>query len=68
MKLTTLSTLVLCLVPELVLAAPSKAGVDAGARHQVTQWQNQYNHYIGAAVKARKTGCNHQNIVYRREW
>ena len=68
MKLITLSAIFLCLVPELVFAAPSKAGGEAGARRQVTQWQNQYNNYIEATVKTRKTGCTPQNIIYRREW
>ena len=68
MKLISLSTLFLFLVPEFVSAAPNKASGEAAARHQISHWQNQYNQYIEATVKTRTTGCTPQNILYRREW
>lgn len=35
---------------------------------QFKTFQDNYQAYVQATVKARETGCTSENIVYRREW
>ncbi len=68
MKLTTLSICLLGALGNVIDAVPTKNNTQADASRQITKWQKQYNHYIEAAIKTRKTGCTSDNIVYRQEW
>lgn len=74
MKFNTLSTLSVCLLyaaGSLVQATPVYGHADtseANATKQIDEWQAQYNRYIEATVKTRKTGCTAKNIVKRQEW
>jgi hypothetical protein len=40
----------------------------AHATKQLTKWQTQYENYIEATVKTRRSGCNAHNILHRQEW
>lgn len=68
MKLTTLSFCLLYAAGTLIEAVPTKNNTQAVAARQISKWQKQYNHYIEATVKTRRSGCTSDNIVYRQEW
>jgi hypothetical protein len=70
MKLTTLSTFLLCLLRTVTEAAPANdhGDAEAAASRQITRWQRHYNEYIDATLKSRHAGCTKDNIVYRQEW
>lgn len=68
MKLATLTIYLLSAAGKFVDAIPTNSNPQANASRQITEWQTQYNHYIEATIKTRKTGCTSENIVYRQEW
>ena len=68
MKLIRFSICVLFLVGSAIEAAPTLEDPQVVASRQITKWQKQYNEYIEATIKTRKSGCTPDNIVYRREW
>jgi len=49
-------------------AIPTKNDPETSASAQITKWQKQYNEYIEATLKTRKTGCTLDKILYRQEW
>lgn len=68
MKLAALLICLLSAVAHVVEAVPTKKNNQTLASHQIAKWQQQYNNYIEATVKTRKSGCTSDNIVYRQEW
>ena len=68
MGIFKLFSVLLCMVINMTIAAPSHLEGQGTARRQITRWQNSYNQYIEATIMTRTTGCTTDNIVYRREW
>lgn len=68
MKLSTLSMCILYTLGNVIEALPTQNKTETAASLQIAQWQKQYNQYVEATVKTRKSGCTSDNIVYRQEW
>ncbi|KAL8639507.1 MAG: hypothetical protein Q9228_003467 [Teloschistes exilis] len=69
MKLRSLFTGLLLAATALVDAATQYGNnSERAACRQITKWQTLYNRWLGNTLRARKTGCTRDNIIYRQEW
>ena len=68
MKLTTLFICLLYTAEIVIEAVPTGNNTQAVASRQIAKRQKQYNQFIEATIKTRKSGCTLDNIVYRQEW